>query len=234
MAEFKLGRIKFVWKDDWSTGITYLKDDVIRYGGKTYICVVGHISAADFNTDLNFVPSKWNLMTDGQAWRGSWTISTAYRIGDTVKYGGNVYLCNLGHTSASTASSGLENDSSKWDIFAEGFDWKGDWTVSTRYKLNDLVKYGGYTYVCNLGHTSAATVALGLENNIANWDVFNSGIEYKDTWITLTRYKLNDVVKYGGGLWICTTQHSAGATFAGDTANSVSYTHLTLPTICSV
>jgi len=219
MAEFKLGRIKFVWKDDWSTGITYLKDDVIRYGGKTYICVVGHISAADFNTDLNFVPSKWNLMTDGQAWRGSWTISTAYRIGDTVKYGGNVYLCNLGHTSASTASSGLENDSSKWDIFAEGFDWKGDWTVSTRYKLNDLVKYGGYTYVCNLGHTSAATVALGLENNIANWDVFNSGIEYKDTWITLTRYKLNDVVKYGGGLWICTTQHSAGATFAGDTAN---------------
>ena len=77
MAEFKLGRIKFVWKDDWSTGITYLKDDVIRYRGKTYICVVGHISAADFNTDLNFVPSKWNLMTDGQAWRGSWTISTA-------------------------------------------------------------------------------------------------------------------------------------------------------------
>ena len=219
MAEFKLGRIKFVWKDDWSAGITYLKDDVIRYGGKTYICVVGHTSDAAFNTDLNFVPSKWNLMTDGQSWQGSWTTSTAYRIGDTVKYGGNVYLCNLGHTSASTASSGLENDSAKWDIFAEGFDWKGDWTISTRYKLNDLVKYGGYTYVCTLGHTSASTVASGLEANSGNWDVFNSGIEYTGTWITLTRYKLNDVVKYGAGLWICTTQHSAGATFAGDAAN---------------
>ena len=219
MAEFKLGRIKFVWKDDWSTSITYLKDDVIRYGGKTYICVVGHVSAADFNTDLNFVPSKWNLMTDGQSWQGDWAINIVYRIGDTVKYGGNVYLCNLGHTSAANTSLGLENDSGKWDIFAEGFDWKGDWTVLTRYKLNDLVKYGGYTYICSLNHTSAATAALGLENNIANWQVFNSGIEYKDTWITLTRYKLNDVVKYGAGLWICTTQHSAGATFAGDAAN---------------
>ncbi len=56
-------------------------------------------------------------------------------------------------------SLGLENDSGKWDIFAEGFDWKGDWTVSTRYKLNDLVKYVGYIYVCTVGHTSAATVS---------------------------------------------------------------------------
>ena len=76
MAEFKLGRIKFVWKDDWSTGITYVKDDVIRYGGKTYICVVGHVSAAAFNTDLNFVPTKWNLMTDGQSWKDVWSTST--------------------------------------------------------------------------------------------------------------------------------------------------------------
>lgn len=34
MAEFKLGRIRFVWKADWATSTTYYKDDVIRFGGK--------------------------------------------------------------------------------------------------------------------------------------------------------------------------------------------------------
>ena len=32
MAEFKLGRIKFVWKGSWATTTTYYVDDVIRYG----------------------------------------------------------------------------------------------------------------------------------------------------------------------------------------------------------
>ena len=42
MAEFKLGRIRFVWKNDWATGTVYYKDDVVAYGGKIYICVTGH------------------------------------------------------------------------------------------------------------------------------------------------------------------------------------------------
>ncbi len=58
MAEFKLGRIRFVWKAAWSTGTTYYKDDVIRFGGKTYLCQIGHTASADFNTDLDINPTK--------------------------------------------------------------------------------------------------------------------------------------------------------------------------------
>ena len=29
MAEFKLGRIRFIWKDEWSEATTYYKDDVV-------------------------------------------------------------------------------------------------------------------------------------------------------------------------------------------------------------
>ena len=32
MAEFKLGRIRFVWKSSWTTATTYYKDDVVEYG----------------------------------------------------------------------------------------------------------------------------------------------------------------------------------------------------------
>jgi hypothetical protein len=218
MAEFKLGRIRFVWKDDWTTGTTYYKDDVIRFGGKVYVCQIGHVASPDFNTDLDISPSKWNLMADGQRWRDEWTVSTVYEEGDLVKYGGLVYLCIDGHTSAATASLGLENNSSDWNTFIEGVDWKGDWTVSTRYKLNDVVRYGGINYICTVYHTSAATASFGLEVDSGKWQVFTQGQDYKGTWVTATRYKLNDVVKWGAGLWICVTQHTAGATFSGDAA----------------
>jgi len=217
MAEFKLGRIRFVWKNTWTPSTTYYIDDVIRYGARTYICAVGHTSASDFNTDLEFNPTKWNQMSDGQSWTGDWNVSTFYKLNDVVKYGGLLYICNDSHTSAATSALGLENDQAKWTLYAEGLDWKNDWTVSTRYKVNDLVQYGGYTYVCNLHHTSAATAASGLEADQAKWDSFNPGIEYKGDWVaSVTRYKVNDVVKYGAGLWICVTQHTAAAAFLTD------------------
>ena len=219
MAEFKLGRIRFVWKNTWTTGTPYYKDDVIRYGGNTYICAVGHTSAADFNTDLEYNPTKWNLMTEGQAWKSDWAPNTFYKINDIVKYGGQLYICNDSHTSAATAALGLETNTSSWTIFAEGFDWKNNWATSTRYKPNDLVRYGGYTYVCNEGHTSTSTVASGLEVDQSKWDDFNPGLEYKGDWTTGTRYKKNDIVKNGAGLWICTTHHTAAAAFLTDIAN---------------
>jgi hypothetical protein len=220
MAEFKLGRIRFVWKDQWAAGTTYYKDDVVRLGGRTFICTVGHTAAVDFYTDLDFSPSKWNQMGDGQEWRGEWSPATSYAINDLVKYGGIVYIANNNHTSAATVSLGLEPNIGDWDEFSQGVDWKNAWTVSTRYKKNDLVKYGGYTYICITGHTSASTTALGLEANQASWAAFNQGIEYKSTWTTGTRYKLNDVVKYGAGLWICIDDHTAAAAFLTDSAAS--------------
>ena len=217
MAEFKLGRIKFVWKDSWAAASTYYVDDVVRHGGKTFICVIGHTADTNFYTNLNSVPSKWNQLSDGQRYRENWATSVSYLVNDIVKYGGILYICNLAHTSAATTTLGLENDQAKWTQYGEGFDWKGVWSTNVRYKLNDIIRYGGYTYVCNLDHTSALTTTLGLENNQANWDVFNPGVEYKGTWSgSSVRYKLNDVVKQGAGLWICVTHHESTASFTND------------------
>ena len=225
MAEFKLGRIRFVWKSDWATGTTYYKDDVVQYGGKVFICIAGHTASAGFYTDLDAVPSKWNQMSDGFAWENDWAPGTAYKTNDMVKYGGRLYICRIPHTSAATLALGLEADLnladstlSKWDNVADGSDWKGAWTISTRYKVNDLVKYGGISYICNTYHTSAVSLALGLEADLNKWDVFNRGIEYKTAWTTVTRYKVNDVVKFGSTLYICTLFHTSSASFDLDTA----------------
>ena len=105
MAEFKLGRIRFVWKGDWAASTVYYKDDVIAFGGKAYICVQGHTSDTDFFADLNIVPSKWNLVSDGQTWKGDWANNTAYVNSDIVKYGARLYIANTNHTSATQADT---------------------------------------------------------------------------------------------------------------------------------
>ena len=349
MAEFKLGRIRFVWKGIWSTGRTYYQDDVVTVGGRMYICTIGHESDADFYNDFDIVPAKWNLVSDGQAWKGNWSPNTAYIYNDIVKYGSGLYIANTNHTSANTSGTGsfavtietnasapgnnvfvidgvqypnlqltagytytftsddatndthpllfsetkhgthnggttyetgvtyyldgalvadkatyvggfdaattrkiviavtgatpdplyyychnhnnmavdaevdiqlvgLENDLSKWDTFTNGITWKGNWQTGFGYKVNDIVKYGGSSYVCNTAHTSGSE-ANGLEVDQAKWDYLNQGIEYKSQWITGTRYKVNDVVRYGASLWIATAQHTGSAAFGTDSAN---------------
>ena len=226
MAEFKLGRIRFVWKGDWTSSNVYFQDDVIAYGGKTYICTIGHTSDSVFFTDLDIVPPKWNLVSDGQTWKGEWTVSTDYVYGDIVSYGARLYIAKTIHTSIATAvdaTDGLEADISNWDAYAEGLDWKGDWTVDTRYRINDFIKYGGTTYVCNTLHVSNSSISDGLELDIANWDVFNQGLEYKGEWAKNTRYKYNDLVRYGAGIWIATTAHTSTSDLGTDGANWAQY-----------
>ena len=162
MAEFILGRIKFVYRNNWETSIAYVVDDVVTAGGRTYICISNHTSAVLFETDYDPNPelSKWNLVADGQQWRGDWAETTYYNSGDLVKWGGTVYQCNTAHTSSTYISPtwlGLEQNSALWDVFATSFDWAGAWAYNTRYKVNDLITYGGYTYVCTQKHISAPT-----------------------------------------------------------------------------
>jgi len=214
MAEFKLGRIRLVWQGLWTTATTYVVDDVVRVGGSSYICVKNHTSSALFETDLTANPTYWELVAGGLSWREDWATSTYYNISDQVKYGGNVYVCNDAHTSAATTALGLEADLSKWDILAESLYWSGAWATSTRYRANDVVSYGGITYVCNAYHTSASTTASGLEADQSKWDIFNEGFVYLGVWSgSSVRYRINDIVKYGASTWICVDAHTSSASF---------------------
>jgi hypothetical protein len=222
MADFKINRIRFTWKSDWATSTVYVKDDIVRYGGKSYVCLVGHTSAADFNTDLEFInvvpqpdiaDPKWVLWFDGYEWKQNWLHNTFYDLGDYVRYNGIIYICNESHTSASVLQ-GLELDQGKWTAYAISENWTTDWTTSRRYKLNDLVRYGGRIYKCTLGHTSALTSVLGLEADSGNWTLLSYGYEWKTDWAISTRYKISDIVRYGGIVYTCTLNHTSSATLA--------------------
>ena len=54
--------------------------------------------------------AKWELFAKGFGWNDAWTTATRYKPNDTVRYGGQVYICVTGHNSAATPADGLEAD----------------------------------------------------------------------------------------------------------------------------
>ncbi len=226
MAEFKLGRLRFVWKGTWAPTTAYVKDDIIKYGGATYVCVLGHVSNANFDVDLT--ATRWTVMSQGQEWKSTpWTTGVVYKIGDIVKNGGIAYIAVENHTASAVENTGFYDDLDEgyWNTYSEGFDWKGDWTVSTYYKLNDIVRYNSTAYICIEAHTSDSTeigsageAALdGLEVDQSKWEIITEGIKWRGFWSgspipntrIAVRYRLNDVVKFGGQAYICINPHTS-------------------------
>jgi len=219
MAEFKISRIRYTWRNAWANGTEYNRDDIIRYGGSTWICQRQH-TASTFAADQAFTVGidprpAWLKMTDGYAWRGVWTTPTLYNPGDIALYGGIIYFCVNSHTSTTFFDSNI----SDWTVYLSADNWRTEWAPSTRYGIGDVVKYNGIVYRCIVGHTSSTT-ALGLEigNNDAEddstaelWQVVHEGIEYVGEWLEDTRYRKNDLVKYGGSILRCITGHVAAS-----------------------
>ena len=79
---------------------------------------------------------------------------------------------------------------------------------SVRYKVNDVVKYGGGTWICITAHTSSASFAE------ANFAQFSEGTEYEGTWSSGTLYQPGDIVSYGGNQYIAKQIHSANTFYS--------------------
>lgn len=188
MAEFKLGRIRFIWKGSWTDGTDYLKDDVVRVGGRSYVCITGHTSSAAFYTDT----ANWSLMVDGQTWQGEWADGVEYSSGDIVNYGGSTFICINGHVSDTL----LENNNLDWEAFASGIDFKGVLTNGTYYKVNDVVKWGASLYICITAHTTTSVL------DDTKFALFVEGLQFEDSWSGATQYQLGDIVTYGGYAYV--------------------------------
>ena len=199
------------WRQDWAPTTRYNIGDLVKYGGIVYLCTESHISVdseEEFYTDI--ASNYWTIQVSTDNWVQDWTTNTFYKINDIVRYGGIVYRCTEGHISDSNIITGLEIDLDKWEIVNLGQDWKGIWTTSTKYKINDIVRYGGIVYRCTEGHESAISDADGLEDDIDKWSILSSGIEYVGSYVVEGyRYKVNDVVKYGSYLYQVTVAHTS-------------------------
>ncbi len=213
MAEFRIGQFRYTWLGPWVSGTEYKRDDVVSYGGSSYVCIRTHTADDNFYDDLNFVfpgdtdPSPaWVIMTQGPSWQGDWQGATFYNIGDIVLFGGSVYYCIEGHQ----AGTSLNDDIDKWDVYTYGRRFLGEWTPNTNYGLRAFVRYGGQIYKCIVGHTSA-NETQGLEADQSKWEISFDGVEYVGAYQQDFRYVANDLISYNGSLLRCNTGYTSGS-----------------------
>lgn len=215
-AEFKISRLRYNYLGEWTYDTFYNKDAIVSFEGKVYVCLVPHTSGSTkptfydelYNVTDGAPDPYWEIVISGRRWAGDWQPNTFYSLDNIVRYGGSLYMCDEQHTSGSNI------DLAKFEVYAITANWTADWETNFAYGKGDVVKYGALVYTCNTNHVSAGSYSLGLEQDQAKWTVLLKGIEYTGTWNDSGyRYKLNDLVKNGADLWICSAGHASTTNF---------------------
>ena len=229
MAEFRISRFRYTWEGNWTTAVTYNRDDIVYYRGSAWVCIRQHTSST-FNADLTFIPSgqtlatpAWVKMSEGKAFLGPWTSNTLYEPNNLLVHGGNLYACIVSHTSSTFFNTNINN----WEVLATGHNFRNTWTAASRYSVADVVRYNGYTYQCVLEHTAGTSsqgIIIGNNDTVEDstaetWQIAVENYTYVGTFTPSTRYRQNDLTKYGGSILKCVTEHTSGAVSGDITSN---------------
>ena len=213
MSEFKIQRLSYTWKGEWTPGEEYQRDDVVSLNGKSYVCLEGHTADSNFLNDLNAVlPNsdppqivpRWVLMTNARSFRGNWETGTEYNLSELVYYKGSIFLCIAAHIAGI-----FSQDRDNWTIFAQHIAYLGDWTSGDDYADGSLVRYNGVVYKCITAHTAGAL----LEDDEDKWQVFFEGREFRGEWSASTEFRVNDLVKFGASIFRCIESHTSQSQF---------------------
>jgi hypothetical protein len=192
----------------WTPNIAYGKNDLVKWGGVVYKCIANHTSATYVSPTylgLEANQSSWTIVDSGIEYKGSWDtngVGYRYKYNDIVKKGPDLWLSNSGHISTGTF------DQTKWSLWMPGFEYSGTWDLTTTYQPGDTVQYGGYTYV----NKTANNVGNTPSTDAVNWNVFTQGYEWKAEWTNSTIYKIGDVVRRHGVLFIAVADNNIDGT----------------------
>jgi len=200
MAEFRLGRLKFNWRSDWTASTAYVIDDIVKYGANTYVCKTNHTSASNVNLFYSQdITPNWSLHTEGIVNKGNWASNYWYKVNDIFKYGNTQYRVTTGFTSGATFTE--PDTSGNVEEYLQSFNYEDTWSSATQYQDGDVVTYGGYTYVSKSVHTNK----IPAYNLTSDWDIITTGFNVVGTWNNSTDYKQGDVALYGGYSYVAIT-----------------------------
>lgn len=78
------------------------------------------------------------------------------------------------------------------------FYFAGQWSNSTTYEQNDVVKYGGNVYVYSYTLKTSGQVPT----NTTYWRLMLEGLSFDGVWDSATEYNIGDGVAHGGKVYI--------------------------------
>jgi hypothetical protein len=94
------------------------------------------------------------------------------------------------------------------------YTWKGQWQTATFYNRDAVIQYNGRCFTCLVPHTSSV---FNTDLNYVSpagaitpyWTLSLDGRQWKQPWAPTTLYEVNNVVTYGGVVYICVESHTS-------------------------
>ena len=91
-TKFELWMPGAEFENGWNSSSVYQPGDVVMYGGYSYTSLVINNVNNVPSTDSVDSSSAWQLLTKGFNTRQDWSSSNAYRVGDIVRRGGQLFV----------------------------------------------------------------------------------------------------------------------------------------------
>ena len=137
MTLIDLGKLRFYWADTWSSSTEYELNDVVKYGGNAYVYTNALATTGNLPTNTTY----WKTMVEGINFLGVYSSGTAYKPGDSVTHGANLYLAE------NPTTGNTPPNATYWSKLASGIQYEGAYSSSTNYQKDDIVSYGGSVYI---------------------------------------------------------------------------------------
>ena len=157
MTLIDLGKLRFYWADSWNSATEYELNDVVKYGGNAYVYTNAVATTGNLPTNTTY----FKTMVEGINFLGVYSSGTAYRPGDAVTHGGNLYLCENPST-GNTPPNGTY-----WSKIASGIQYEGVFNSGGGYQKDDIVSFGGSVYIAL--QDTAGSNAPSSSANTAYW-----------------------------------------------------------------
>ena len=183
-----LGKLRFEYQGEYDATKTYESNDVVKYGGNLYCYIYGLKTSG--NTPSN-ASIYWDLMVSGFQFEGVYDSTATYNIGDGFAYGGKVYITTANSVPPSTEPP----RDSYYSLFVDGMQYEATYDNTKYYQANDIVGYGGRTYI------AAQDTQGNLPDVIGSvyWNVLSDGSRFIDSGYDSNRtFVVGDEINYGG------------------------------------
>jgi len=156
MTLIDLGKLRFYWSDSWNSSTEYELNDVVKYGGNVYVYTNAVASTGNLPTNTTY----FKVMVEGINFLGAYSSGTAYKPGDAVTHGANLYLAE------NPTTGNTPPNATYWSLIASGIQYNGVFSTSVQYQKDDVVSYGGSVYIAL---QDTVTNAPSSSANTAYW-----------------------------------------------------------------
>jgi len=185
------------YKFDWQSSVRYKKNDVVKLGAGTWLCITAHTSTVSLRVDI----INWVIWVPGAGFEAMWNNTDSYQLGDVVLYGGYTYISLTNNVSSIPSVFGVSQNTGDWELLVTGYKFRDEWDVNEEYRIGDVVRNSGYLYL-------AVSDSQGnLPNIDDSWQVLVTGRQWRAEWDNSVEYFLGDVVTYAGTSYICVKNH---------------------------